>query len=422
MVNTEENGLVTSTRLFSIDGEPVVGRWSKDWPFAMEELGSALTAGVHGVHHEYDSRSGRATRLSFTDTQGAPAINREVGYAALEVAYDERGNPVDERYLDVDGAPMLGPMQFFRLKVRYNDRGLLTETAVFGLDDEPSLGIRGYHRMKAKLNADGRTVEMRYLDAQGLPVTRVDEGCAVRTIGWDRQDEAWSKCFGPDGEPAEMIPHGVHHVVYQRDIAGRETALIAKDGRGHPAKHWGGFFSREYDYDSYGHITETRYFDAEHKPMLSREGYARLVQEYDTSGNLVAESTFGSDGAPISPPGRAGFRIERQHDALGRVTLERVLGVDRQPIQGLAQTEFAFDTFGNEIERRFAVGDGGPADDRLGYSRIGLAYDDYGQVIRMAWFTSDGLPAVSEEGCRVQTFNYDELGMQTGVKCIGETD
>lgn len=418
MVHTEVNGLVTSTRMFAIDGEAVVGRWSRDWPFALEELGSQFIAGVHGVHHEYDD-AGRETRQWFTNTAGELVVNRELGYATRTHAYDERGNLIEQNFFATDGAPMLGPQQFATLRLRYNDRGIMTETAVFGIDGAPSLGIRGYHRMKAKVNAAGMTEEQRYLDAAGLPVTRIDEGCAVLKMGWKRRDQVWGKCFGPDGEPARVIPHGVHEVIWERDATGRETALVAKGGLGRPDRHWGGFHRREYDYDKHGNITETRYFDAQGEPANNREGFAKLVQTWDGSGNLIAESTFHPDGNPVSPRGRPGFQIERAYDALGRVLSERVLDVDSQPVGGLAQTFFAYDALGNEIERRFALGDGAPADEALGYSRIGMTYDEYGQPLRLAWFDADNQPVSNEEGCTVQVIRYDEVGVEVDTRCIG---
>ncbi len=416
LVREEENGLVTATRIFAIDAQPTIGRWSPSWPFKSPDLGSQLMAGVHGIHAEYDE-AGRETKTFFTGADGEPIVNRELGYGSQSRTYDDRGNLTEQTYFGVDDKPMLGPQQFATLKLRYNDRGLLTESLMFGVDGAPTPGIGGYHRMKATLNSDGLTTEQRYFDAAGMPVARLDEGCAKISHGWQRRDLAWSKCFGPDGEPAALLPHGVFHVAWKHDILGRETELKTYDGNGKPTLHSGGFYARQQDFDENGNVLETRFYDAEQQPMVAGEGYARLTQEYDRSGNLVAEATFAPDGEPIVPRTRPGFRTERAHDSLGRVTLERVLDVDGSPISGLAQTTYKYDSMGNEVERRFALGDGTPADKRLGYSRIGLTYDEFGQTIRMAWFSADDQPAASEQGCRVLTATYDELGVQTDTNC-----
>ena len=82
-------------------------------------------------------------------------------------------------------------------------------------------------------------------------------------------------------------------------------------------------------YDERGNAAEVAYFGVDGRPMLIKDGIARLTTSYDERGNVVEEAYFGVDGKPaLRKDGIA--RVTERFDDRGNVVEQAYFRARRQ--------------------------------------------------------------------------------------------
>ncbi|MFQ3593795.1 MAG: hypothetical protein SNJ82_11510, partial [Gemmataceae bacterium] len=261
----DANGNITSEAYFTLEGQPTLS-WF----------------GVHEVRTTYTDRGQRASLL-FLDAQGKPTVPRvqvgetaREGPARLEWVWDEAGNNIQLRALNLTG----DPTDSWTLPLP----GLL-----WGREGELPLPP-GVASVSCRYDERGNAIELvhRGRDGNILPPTRLLRGLVTRgrlTLAYDEQGNLTEAAlYGPDGKLARDI--GVARLTALHDEDGRplEYVLYGPEGR---IAGPGGISRVRYSYDRQGNRTSESYFDTQDQPMVGPAGYAEARFSYDLSGNLT---------------------------------------------------------------------------------------------------------------------------------------
>jgi len=112
------------------------------------------------------------------------------GYGVVRwtMAYDARGNMVEEAYFGLQGEPVLGGQGYARQTVRWGPRGELVEKAFWGLDGRPILSQEGFARETQAHDQESSQVRIQTFDMKGKRLDDFiqDDGAhkrALATIG-----------------------------------------------------------------------------------------------------------------------------------------------------------------------------------------------------------------------------------------------
>ena len=171
-------------------------------------------------------------------------------------------------------------------------------------------------------------------------------------------------------------------------------------------------------YDETGRIRELRFLDGEKQPMASAEnlGAAALKIKYNAQG-FPAETAFLDEYGDKADNYDGYAVIKRQYDKKGRVTEERYLNEDGDPVccvtDGTAAVTYAYDAEGNLTELRFYDENGVPAVSRtLGGSRVKYEYQN-GHVSSVEFRDADGDLCETGAGYAVKRYRYNDEGQRT---------
>jgi len=332
---------------------------------------------------------GRVLSHEYFSSDGKPTTSED-GYAKITYKYDEAGNTIEERYLGIDGTPALNALGSAGYTARYDAQGHAFEHELMGIRGERTLGKGMYAGWRSSFD-HGDEIERSYFGLTGEPILTAD-GVA----GWQSTFDAR------------------HNELSRRYFDTKHDPAVRKDG-------YSGWVAA---YDVRGSRTETRYIDATSAPALFRwrdarpdQGYARVVDGFDASGNPVEESYFGLNGELVS--GEKGFaRVglvydERRHE------IERAYygpGGGPTMVDGFHLARSTNDEHGNRLEIAFFDLDGNPAVLTRGFSRLVRRYDAYGRVVEEQGFKG-GEPVRLERGCWVLGNAYDVQGHKVAFEC-----
>lgn len=152
--------LLIESAYFGVDGAPL----------RLKDLGNAI------LRQTRDAR-GNVIVERFYDERGAPMLGTE-HYHRVDIAYDQRDNPVSFRYFDLNGARATVASGYYERQLTY-DGDRLTRTAYFDAAGSLVNIDKGYAVIEQDYGADGSDNERRFLKANGEPATGGCQG----TIG-----------------------------------------------------------------------------------------------------------------------------------------------------------------------------------------------------------------------------------------------
>jgi serine/threonine protein kinase len=398
-------------------------RWSDEgWPVLVRYLDrvgkrQALASGVAGERREFDAR-GLPVRITYLGLRDEPVLHRD-GYASYTMAYDERANEIEDDLFDLAGQPTRDRLSnYASFKVGYDAVGNRVEWAYYGPDGRPSVCLpQGYARTTLRYDEHGDVVEWRCFGLDGQPMLDRTEGIALDRRDYDDQgnqtaeicfginDEpvlhrqwgfhkrvmtydangnmlTWA-CFGLDGAPCLQKPNGYHRTAWTYDDRGNELSWCCYGLRGEPIlDRLHGYHKRVLAYDDQGNEIERTVYSTDDRPILVKEGYARVLRRYDDRGNLISWACYGTDGKPVLHASSGYASVTYTYDERGNQTGEQYFGLDGRPLApaqyGYAKVEMSYDDRGNEVEWACFGADGRPvASKKGGYAKVRIRYDDH---------------------------------------------
>ena len=361
----EEGKLITSRQVFYLP----VG----DGGVMNSEFGAA------GAELRYDEETARLTELTYLDSQGRPMFNEKKGCVRVKVDYFGEKS-FKERYLDADNQPAINPFtgSFGIMRV-------IEESPFFYSD------------------------KVIYLDAEELPAYSEQIGAAIVEEMLEQNEKGetiYKKCFFDErGKP--MLNTKWQYFCYKEIFDDQERTIFKGtcDVNDRPMIAVGKDYAyciTEYHHED--HVSQKAYYDEKGELIVTSEGYASVVCEYDEQNQQTGVKFYGADGQLVIPKAFGYAQLEAQFDDDGTQTLLEFLDCDGELIVN-PDVGFARRTVQNEGEgyTYSCYGAGGipiefDKEQYSGaYSYIMEYYPD-GSVKKVLFLDIDGNPCALEGG------------------------
>ncbi|TNE87932.1 MAG: serine/threonine protein kinase [Deltaproteobacteria bacterium] len=331
---------------------------------------------------ERDDLSRLVVRGPFFRADGTQTHVPEYGenVARVEASYDARGNLVEIRHVDADGALVAGPDGAAIVRMTYDgtrriewrgydtqsmpvmtehgyasavqkwdERGYLVELTVLDVHDRPVVWDKGWATMLSEFDDAGRPTAERFLDADGRPIATSD-GYASKT--WTYDGSTWTyRLYDVDGE------------------------LTVGSG---------GWAVEQEIYDARGLEAEERFFGADEQPLAQEQGEVARKWSYDSSGQKVEKHLIGD--ALLTPCVRTVY----EWDARGNLTLVGCRNAEGDPVPFRADVAFS---------------------DQRG------EYDASDRQTLATFWSPAGERVVRPDGCWALTYDYPEDAEEADIRC-----
>ena len=339
--------------------------------------------------------------------------------------------------------PFQSKAEIKRWLLKRDENGFLTEIRFCKNDSNiPGKNSEGVYGWSYELDQYGRAIRAYYLGQDGKKM-QLKNGIA--SIRYDYQKAAagllgvvWAdisdkpvkeykfvldanqnfseRSFYLNGKPGyEDGCFKVKRVYYQGNRV--EAANFGIDGK--PCLTKNGYAKITNQYDERGNCTEGAYFGIDGKPCLSKDGYSKFTIKYDKTGNRIEESCFGIDGSPCLH--KDGFAKQTcKYDDRGNLKEWAYFGIDGKPClhkDGFAKVTYKYDARGNCIELAYFGIDGNPCLHKDGYAKETSKYDARRNLIEAACFGLDGRPCLHKNGFSKVSCKYNERGIRVEINC-----
>jgi hypothetical protein len=171
--------------------------------------------------------------------------------------------------------------------------------------------------------------------------------------------------------------------------------------------HDGAYIACKRKHDPGSNTTTELYRTADGHPADHRDGYHKVVTQFDGKGRPIEYSYFDRDGKPANHVG-------------GYVREQRVwlTGADGKPKDTTDVVYFfmaRYDATGNRIEEAYFGGDGHPVEHRNGYYKITMKYKAGKLETERAFWGAQGEPVAIHNGYHRQVLDYDTTGRCVGI-------
>lgn len=227
-------------------------------------LNEQLASGKLISRYKYDEND-NIVEFALFHGNGNEATN-SLGYHKYVKQYDNRNNPVEERYYNTNGRlTRYDDDNYAIVRNKYDDRGFRIERRVFDVNDHPVCCSEGWAMSRYEFDAMGNTIRQLFFDVDDSPTN-----------------------------PNKMVPEGI----CKYNAQGQMTYIAAADGHGNlidnPKSGWS---IRENKYDRRGNMTEVAFFDKNHNPVVVKgDNYSKVLYFYDLRGNQTEVQYYNLNG------------------------------------------------------------------------------------------------------------------------------
>lgn len=254
---------------------------------------------------------------------------------------------------------------------------------------------------------------------------------AIKTEDWEtvRQvmlDEGYDYLVvsGEPGEGFEKVDtiagygiysaQGTPTVVRERSDLGQVLSSTTVDGTGQPIDGANGFATTTYEYDDYGNVVREFHTDANGLGAADSNGIAGYERKYDGVGHMIMERQIDATGNPIV--NASGYAEMRRTYRGGNIIRESYYDADGAPVNRAdtlyATVEMEFDGLRNCVDTRYYDADHSPVNSNLGYARQTRQYERKNPIVE-AYFGPDGEPVTVSGGYASIRRHYDAKGHMT---------
>jgi YD repeat-containing protein len=313
--------------------------------------------GYARLRYSYDAR-GNKTEESYQNAAGALCFIAKLGIARLTRAFDTAGNPLELAFWDQHGRLVRGKRGFAREVHLYNEQGKPVETR--RLDENGNLvdAVDGYARSTTNYDAQGRLVELAYWDADGKPARNkyASPSISKETVIYDdsgtrKERSTWGHAASEGYFRMTQLFDRFGNIVEKR-FYNQRAELVKSPG-------WGCAVIKA-AFDDRRLCLSEEYYDPEEAPTLNRTGSARWTAKYDKHGNRVSIAYWGTTRKPLPPKDRDGYtRILTEYDDHNMRMRETFEGYDGT--EGIDKKINRYDPQGNLLETGYLDGKDHPA-------------------------------------------------------------
>jgi|GEM_PF-1839774 len=233
------------------------------------------SSGIAKYAYTYDARGNRLTSNFFGENE-KPKENKE-GIASESFTYDyttsERGKLILQESFDKKGLAKENTKGIAKSIFKYDSKGNKIYTEFRDANGKLKEDGKGFAKYIFEYSNDGIvTLEEEYGQDGKLKLDPAD-GIARTTSEMETKDDTTiktTKFFDTEGKLK------INEVLEVAIV--KTTTTISREGK----------------------EIKTEYFDTENKPKFSGEGYAVMVQKYDSFGNEILEEYFDGNNKPIN--------------------------------------------------------------------------------------------------------------------------
>lgn len=305
--------------------------------------------------------------------------------------YDESGRTIYVTSLGPSFENWNGNKGYASVQYSHNSGGLKLSEEYFARDGTKTLSKDGIAKTLYSYDSLGNEIETRYLNLAGNLTPSVKLGAAIIRSKYDER-----------GNLVEQTHFGADH-----------KPVVTKQN------YWRVLTK----YDDRGFRSETSFFDAENRPTLESDGYASWHSKRDKRLNPYEESRFGSDGLPIygKEEGKSEHTLYK-HDERSNIIEQKHLGKNREPVllkDGVAIARFTYSATNKKKTADYFDVNAQPTLSTDGYSSWQSTFDERGNELKTSHFGIKGQPVLTAQGISSWQNKYDANGRRVETIYIG---
>lgn len=377
--------------------------------------------GIAIVKNEYD-QYGNIVSRSFFDKHSKPAIGREEACHRIQTKYDEKGDLDETRCFDneenltpglkhcaisqydfdtfgkltrfdcfvTEGVLIDEPNLPSVLTIKYDNYGNVSEVKAHNAKNELAERYEGAAIWKRTADKFGNELEISTYDRnERLIINPKYKAAIFRREFDDFGHPLKAQSFDQDGHPSKGI-WGFAEIRYDYDGRGNKISEAYFDERGAPTHDWQNVHEYRTSYDKYGRVSQVTNIGEAGTPSPNGEGVTFAAYEYNPWGQLIKTSYFDPD--------RKLVLNKRLH---------------------CASQEFSIDDRGNILEIKRFDTDGKICANPKCSGIAKQKFNSKGQMLEQHFEDALENPMSDEEGAYGYKFDYDIQGRISTQKVLG---
>lgn len=367
--------------------------------------------GIYGRRYQRDQQ-GRIIKMTYLDDKGKPLASRQ-GIAGWVFKYSEMGVQIESHAFDLDGNVVRGEERYAFSKRTINKDGNVEEERYLDEKGNLCNTEMGYARLQLVYDDKGYLTERYQFDVNGDAAFDNELGVHGQQNKFDRKGNLSEISFYDSDKKLKVCGYGFAVVEYSYDEEGKMVMQRYRDTEGNAVcDRRYGCYSLAYNYDEAGHIVGITYLGEDGKPMVSREGIAMIIREYNESNQLVREEYRDENGELDCGKNNMAI-CEFMYDRKGNVQQVEYKGEDGKRCKsawGYANVILEYDELGNQIKQSYFDDKDYPVISSEGYHSVEMQYDSQGNCTQKAFYNTEGNLIKLPEWYAVEKTSYDEYG------------
>lgn len=250
---------------------------------------------IQGIvsHYEYDGNN-RVTKFYCTNLSGKRVNYIGQNYCEIDLKHDERGNVIEQTFLDVNGNAAYDEEKTHKRIKQYDERNNYIYEKNLGKDGKPISGNGVNPEGKATYDEHGNRTSVICLDGYGNP--------AICSDGYHRLERKYnennllaSECYkDTNGNLVKHKSYGYAKVTYAYDSKRNRTEEKYFSTNGSLTNYV------TYIYNDQNSLIEACMYNAEGKLDASKAGFSKLTITYTSDGITPVKRTYFKGGAVLA--------------------------------------------------------------------------------------------------------------------------
>ena len=256
--------------------------------------------GYCGIQRSYKT-NGKITDESYFTGEDERGFSSD-GYSRVTRQYTKLGQIGLQCYYDEQDRLMIPELIGYAMVRNRYDGTRLIRTEYYGTEEEPIIGPEGY--FAAQYTYDGvKQIRAEFFDLDGkTPICNI-EGYARADYDRDGSNRILSeRYFDTEGNRMVLPETNADETRYEWE--GKNKTLVSYWTAGEPAVHDKLYHAVRYEYTGDNRTSSETYLGPDGNRVLMADGYARLENQYNSQGKVMARLYYGTDGQLVHAPGK----------------------------------------------------------------------------------------------------------------------
>ncbi len=296
-VYDEKTNFTTEEKYYNVSGSIIkIDRHTYDDNGNQTSSWTTNSSGkIQGIvsHYEYDGNN-RVTKFYCTNLSGKRVNYIGQNYCEIDLKHDERGNVIEQTFLDVNGNAAYDEEKTHKRIKQYDERNNYIYEKNLGKDGKPISGNGVNPEGKATYDEHGNRTSVICLDGYGNP--------AICSDGYHRLERKYnennllaSECYkDTNGNLVKHKSYGYAKVTYAYDSKRNRTEEKYFSTNGSLTNYV------TYIYNDQNSLIEACLYNAEGKLDASKAGFSKLTITYTSDGITPVKRTYFKGGAVLA--------------------------------------------------------------------------------------------------------------------------